>query len=174
MAQQMHGIVLEAMIYIVGTTNYFSLTCDEVSTIENQSWLLIHAYVVQNWLRIPIFISFKHVAVGLGVDNLTQIPMQTLMHERGLMKFLIGKRLMTFGVDGVFVFQDIRSSVIIQIVDGWAPHFMGVHCMAHITNLVVQTLSHLQMVSRIEGLFQTLHNYFSKSLKRHLEFMKFA
>jgi len=30
------------------------------------------------------------------------------------------------------------------------------------------------MVSRFEGLFHTLYNYFSKSLKRHLEFIKFV
>jgi hypothetical protein len=172
MVQQMHGIVLEATKSIVGTTHYFSFTCDEVSNIDNQNWLLIHAYVVQNWLRIPIFMSFEHVEVGLGVDNLTQILMQTLMHERGLMKNLIGKRLMNFSADGVFVFQGTRSGVIVQIVNGWAPHFMGVHCVAHRTNLVVQTLSHLQMVSRIESLLQTLYNYFSKSFKRHLECMK--
>jgi hypothetical protein len=81
--------------------------------------------VVQNWLRIPIFISFEHVAVGLNVDNLIQILMQTLMHEGGPMKILISKRLVNFGVDGVFVFQGIRSGVIIQIVNGWAPHFHG-------------------------------------------------
>ncbi len=166
----MHCIFLEATKSIVGTTHYFSFTCDEVSNIDNQNWLLIHAYVVQNWLKIPIFMSFEHVEVGLGVDNLTQI----LMHEGGLMKKLIGKRLMNFSADGVFVFQGTRSSVIIQIVNGRAPHFMGVHCMAHRTNLVVQTLSHLQMVSRIESLLQTSYNYFSKSLKRHLEFMKSA
>jgi hypothetical protein len=51
---------------------------------------------------------------------------------------------------------------------------LGVHYMVHRTNLVVQTLSHLQMVSKIECLFQTLYNYFSKSLKRHLKFMKLA
>jgi hypothetical protein len=44
--------------------------------------------------------------------------------------------------------------------------------MVHITNLAIQTLSHLQMVSKIEGLFQTFNNYFSKSPKRHLEFLK--
>ncbi len=48
----------------------------------------------------------------------------------------------------------------------------GLHCMVHITNLAIQTLSHLQMVSKIEGLFQTFNNYFSKSPKRHLEFLK--
>jgi hypothetical protein len=100
--------------------------------------------------------------------------MQALMHERNLMKNLISKKLMTFSANGVFVFQSISSGVIRQISNVWAPHSMGVHCMVHITNLVVQILSHLQMVRRIEGLFQTFYNLFSKSHKRHLEFMKLA
>jgi hypothetical protein len=37
------------------------------------------------------------------------------------------------------------SSVIPHILDGWASNSMGVHYMAHRTNLVVQTLSHLSM-----------------------------
>ncbi len=76
---------------------------------------------------------------------------------------------MTFGVDGVFVFQGVKSGVIQQIFNGWAPHSTRVHCIAHGTNLAVQILSHLQMVNKIEGLFQTLYNYFSKNLKMHLE-----
>jgi hypothetical protein len=48
MVQHMHGIILEATQFDIGTTQYLSLICDEVSTIDNQSWLSIHAYVVQN------------------------------------------------------------------------------------------------------------------------------
>jgi len=62
---------------------------------------------------------------------------------------------MTFGTDGVLVFQGTKSSVTWQIFDAWAPHSIGVHCMAHRTNLAVQILSHLQMVNRFEGLFHT-------------------
>jgi hypothetical protein len=75
--------------------------------------------------------------VGSGADNLTQALMQALMQEGGLAKDLIGKRLMTFGADGVFVFQGTKSSVTKQITNGWAPHSMGVHYMVHKTNLVV-------------------------------------
>jgi len=32
---------------------------------------------------------------------------------------MIGKRLMTFGVDGVYVFQGVRSRVTKHIYDGW-------------------------------------------------------
>jgi hypothetical protein len=33
---------------------------------------------------------------------------------------------MTLGANGVFVFQGTMSSVTKQIVNGWAPHSMGV------------------------------------------------
>jgi hypothetical protein len=64
MAQHMHGIILEATKSIVGATQFISLICDGVNTINNQSWLSVHAYVVQNWLQIPIFFSFEHVVLG--------------------------------------------------------------------------------------------------------------
>jgi hypothetical protein len=47
------------------------------------------------------------------------------MHEGGLTKYLIGKRFMTFGVDGVSIYQGTKSGVTKQIVDGWAPHSWG-------------------------------------------------
>jgi hypothetical protein len=55
MAQHIHGIILEATQFAIGATQYLSLICDEVSIIDNQSWLLVHAYVVQNWLKLSIF-----------------------------------------------------------------------------------------------------------------------
>jgi len=65
------------------------------------------------------------VVLGSNVDNLTQVLMQAMMHERGLTKYLIGKKLMTFSANGVFVFQGTRLNVTQQIFNGWAPHFHG-------------------------------------------------
>jgi hypothetical protein len=83
------------------------------------------------------------VVAGLNVDNLIQILMETFMHEGGLTVYLISKKLMAFGANGVFVFQGIKLGVTKQIFDGWAPHSTWVHYMAHGTNLAVHTLSHL-------------------------------
>ncbi len=41
----------------------------------------------------------------MGVDNLIQVLIQVLMHQRGLTKYLIGIKLMTFGANGVFCFS---------------------------------------------------------------------
>ncbi len=97
-----------------------------MNTIDNQSWLLVHKYVVYNWLHIPIFLSIERVVIGLSVDNLIHVLMQSLMNQGGLTKDMIGKRFMTFGVDGVYVFQGARSGVTKHIYDGWAFDSMGV------------------------------------------------
>jgi hypothetical protein len=64
-------------------------------------------------LRIPIFLSFEHVVVGLNTDNFTQVLMQAMMHQGGFTKDLISIRHMTFGIDGVSVFQGTRLGVIL-------------------------------------------------------------
>jgi len=82
--------------------------------------------------------------------------------------------LVCFGVDGVSVFQGSKNGVIVQMKDTIAPFMFGVHCMAHRTNLAVEPLSNLPVVSKLEALCQTMHAYFSHSPKRHLEFQKLA
>ncbi len=67
--------------------------------------------MVQNWSK-PILLSLDYVVVGSGFDNLIQVLMQVLMHQGGFTKDLIGIKLMTFGADGVSIFQGIKSNVI--------------------------------------------------------------
>jgi hypothetical protein len=57
---------------IVGL-RYLALSCDEVTMIDNQSWISIHYYVVQDWCRLPILISLEQVIEGGGSNNLTKV-----------------------------------------------------------------------------------------------------
>jgi hypothetical protein len=75
-----------------------------MNTTNYQRWVFLYAYVVQNWLLIPILLSLEHVVAGFSVDNLTQVLMQVLMNQGGLFKELIGKKLVAFGVDWVYTF----------------------------------------------------------------------
>jgi hypothetical protein len=40
-------------------TIYVAFMCDEVSTMDNGSWISIHAYVMQHWVKVPMLISLK-------------------------------------------------------------------------------------------------------------------
>jgi hypothetical protein len=51
---------------------------------------------------------------------------------------------------------------------------MGQYYMAHKMNLVIQVLSNVPMVAKLEDLLQSLYSYYSSSWKQHLEFTKFV
>ncbi len=109
---------------------------------------------------------------GLRNDNLIKVIMEALMIGGGLLKDQIVQKLICFGANGVDVFQGTKNGVTKQIKDNYVPHSIEVHCMAHHTNLKVQTLLGLHLMIHLENLLQTLHFYFPHSPKRHLEFTK--
>jgi hypothetical protein len=51
---------------------------------------------------------------------------------------------------------------------------MGVHCIAHRANLVVQSLFDLIFIARLESFMTSLYGYFNHSPKRHLECQRLA
>jgi hypothetical protein len=87
MAEFMHQVVMKATRAVVQITHYVVFNCDEVSTIDNQSWLSIHCYVVENWVRIPILISLDRVVTTLqvhGSENIIKVFMEALITDGGL------------------------------------------------------------------------------------------
>ena len=94
------------------------------------------------------------------------------MEALALRKFK--QRLLCFGLDGASILQGKKNGVVVQIQDTHAPHYQGMHCVAHQTDLAMDVLSDLDMVFSIEKLFKKLHSYFSKSPKRHLELEKLS
>jgi hypothetical protein len=77
--------------------------------------------VVDNWVRIPIFISLDQTLEGSRSNNLTKVIMEVVMIGGGLPQDQIAKKLICFGVDGANVFQGTKTSVIRQIYDNCAP-----------------------------------------------------
>jgi hypothetical protein len=98
------------------------------------------------WFKIGCgYQSFFPLSVVLGssVDNLTQILMQALMHERGLTKDLVSMNVITFSANGVFAFQSTTLNVTQQISNGWAPHFHGASLHGSQNQFGNSTLLHL-------------------------------
>jgi hypothetical protein len=77
-----------------------------------------------------------------------------------------------FRADGAFAFQGGETRVIKQIKEAWAPFSMGVHCVVHRINLLVQYSSNLIFIAHIEAFMVNLYDYFNHSPKQHLEFQK--
>jgi hypothetical protein len=71
--------VLKQTQTIVVGTNLFFWNVDEVITVDNQSWISLHAHVMRAWKRIFILFTLQHVVKGGNIDNLTPIIVQALM-----------------------------------------------------------------------------------------------
>ncbi len=72
--------------------------------------------------------------------------------------------------NGVNVFQGTKIGIKLE----YDLHMQGIHYMGHQSNIAMKTLSKLNMVCRLENLFQTLYAYFYENPNRHLKFNKLA
>ena len=174
MAESLFNVVQTKRKEVVSTIPYLSITCDEVTTLDNQSWISIHIYTIQKWERVPMLLCLQRMAEGGGVDHIIKMILGALTNEGGLTPHQIRDRFMAFGADDASVLQGKRNGVINKLQVSHAPHMQDMHCVAHRSNLTVQCLSDLEMVAMIETLLAALHKYFSRSPKCHLELQKLA
>jgi hypothetical protein len=64
MARAMHNMVLKQMKIVLQQNKFISISCDEITTLDTQSWILMHAYVVEDWRRQPILLDLERVVEG--------------------------------------------------------------------------------------------------------------
>jgi hypothetical protein len=77
---------------------YFVVSCDEITTIDNQSSCNVHAYVVGGFKRVPLLLNLERV-VGRGfVDNLVTSILKSLMKYGCLIVAQIGSKMVCFFV----------------------------------------------------------------------------
>ncbi len=83
---------------------FIAITCDEATSMDNGSWLCIHAYIVENFVRIPHLIFLQRLTDGVGADTLTLLIMKALECGGDVNLEQISRRLLCFGADGVSTF----------------------------------------------------------------------
>jgi hypothetical protein len=69
---------------VVQATHYIAFNYDKVFIFDNQLWLFIQYYVVENYVRIPIFIYLDWMVTRLKSDTLTKVIMEVLIIGGGL------------------------------------------------------------------------------------------
>jgi hypothetical protein len=115
MAKAMHDFVIRSICLIMQKARFIFVSCDEVTTIYNQSWILTHVYVVKGWRCLSIFLTLFQVLEGSSVDNLTKVIVDSLLTYDGLLEFNLPSKLVCFGVDLVTTFQGPKTSVTMQL-----------------------------------------------------------
>ncbi len=76
MAKVIHDVVFHAIKGVVQKLEYILVSCDELTTVNNHSWLSIHVYVKEEWNRLPILLNLQRAVDGSIIDNLTYLIIQ--------------------------------------------------------------------------------------------------
>jgi hypothetical protein len=61
MAKFMHQMLMKVIRVVIQVAHYVAFNYDEVSIIDNQTWLFVYYYMVENWVRILILICLERV-----------------------------------------------------------------------------------------------------------------
>jgi hypothetical protein len=78
---------MQVMKLALDKANVFVLFCDEITSIDNQSWLWIHAYTIQNWTKVPMLLFLEHLMDDFNVTNLIKMIMQAILVFQTLISF---------------------------------------------------------------------------------------
>ncbi len=57
MAKAMQDVIIHATKVALQKSLFILVTCNELTTINNHSWLYVHAYVTNDWKWFPILLS---------------------------------------------------------------------------------------------------------------------
>ena len=164
------SVVLNYIREVMRATHIFSLLADAVTSVDCQGWISIHRYVVVHWRRMPNLLTLERVVDGGMADNLTAEIVKATKTYGGLIAIDIQEKLITFWHGLCIHILGCQNRVTFQLCDFHLPYMIGVHCMAHWTNLAVQTLSEIDMVKRVEELLGSLFTYLNSSLKWRIKF----
>jgi hypothetical protein len=83
MVECMHKQVIKRVKEVIANSKYLALSCDEVTTVDNRSWISIYSYIAQDRCCILVLIYLEWVIEGGGVDNQTKVIMGVLKKHGG-------------------------------------------------------------------------------------------
>jgi hypothetical protein len=64
MAEHMYDIVKKKHRRMLAAASYMSLTTDETMAVDNCSYIAVHCYVLQDWIRFPILLHLQKMESG--------------------------------------------------------------------------------------------------------------
>ena len=88
----------------VSSTQFLAFTCDETTLVDNGSWLSVHAYVYEDWTRVPHLIALSRVQEAPTTDHLVIVIVEALEKGGGVGLEDLEEKLLCFGANGITVF----------------------------------------------------------------------
>jgi len=79
LAKFMYMQVQDTIVKAIQSTRVRACSCDEVTTIDNGSWICVHAYMVDSLIKVPILLCVERIVDGSSSNNFIEVIMAALM-----------------------------------------------------------------------------------------------
>jgi hypothetical protein len=106
---------------VIQKARFISISINEVTIVDFQPWLGVHVQFVDGWKCNPILLTLEQLVNGGIVNNLTKVIVDNVLQYGGLSKSDLVSKFISFGVDGVSIFQGAKISVTTQLWEKFAP-----------------------------------------------------
>jgi hypothetical protein len=86
----MHDVVLSKVMYVISNANYVVVNAYEVTNVDAQQWINIHAYMMKNWKRVPILLTLEKLEMGATSNNIKAVILNAMGEYGGLTNEAMG------------------------------------------------------------------------------------
>jgi hypothetical protein len=82
---------------IMWDSQFFFVTADEVTTIDNGTWCSVTLYYVDQFSRESMMATVEHIEEGETINNLTKVIMKVVQKVTSMSRDDIARRMLAFG-----------------------------------------------------------------------------
>lgn len=158
------------LVESVRKSRFISLSIDEVTAIDNISWVCIHIYTFNEHVRKSHLVIVHRMKEVCNSENLFNLVVNSFKENINLNDVEIMRKLICVGADGASVMQGNRNGLYIHLQTSVASYMIPIHYMAHRLNLAYKIVSTHTCVAKVEELIDEVYAYFSKISKKNEEF----
>ena len=129
----------------------------------------VTVYIEQNWQRISHFFAVAKVVGLANALTLTVLDINNPIEVTRVTRAILAAKVVTFAVDGKSVVKRPYSGIPVCSQQALKLFATGMHSMAHLTNVAVQSLVKHNVMSSVHKLVKSASNNSSGSSIRNQE-----
>ena len=95
----------------IANATYLWPSLDEVTTIDNTSWIFMRIYMVNDHIRYSSLLGIHKMTKSSTTKNIYELVIASLKEIGGMDHSMIAKKLVCVGVDGASVMQGQRNDL---------------------------------------------------------------
>ena len=100
---------------IIVNSLFVSQYLDEVTAIDNTSWICMSIYMVNDHIRHSYLLGIQKMKKSSTAENIYELVIKTLKEIGGMDDLMIAKRFVCIGADGASIMQGQRNELCVKL-----------------------------------------------------------